>query len=233
MPAKLGEALGMQDGDIVSPEVASGLPDAKQLHATVASVDDWEVVESNAEQLTKHLLEQVQVVRKGDTLPIWIRGQSSVNVVIQSAQPAAIVLLKNDTIVSIEPPQKNSKDSGNATNTANDIEPSSSISTDTKTRGDRMLADVLRPPQPAGIRGPVRLRVKVCPSSYSIPTCLPACHVHLLSRTKICFKFQQILAVHNRLGAALLATCGRFFQPTFVLVSLACSMAAIRSCKWA
>ena len=162
VPSKLGEALGMQDGHIVNPEVASGLPVASQVHATVASVDDWEVVESNAEQLSKQLLQQVQVVRKGDTLPIWIRGQSSVNVVIQSAQPADIVLLKNNTIVSIEPPARKTGPGGdNATDSTNDREPSNNASSDTRIRSDRMLADVLRSHQAPGISGPVRLRVKV------------------------------------------------------------------------
>jgi Peroxisome biogenesis factor 1, N-terminal len=170
VPQKLGEALGLQEGDIVRPEVVSGLPVAKQIHASVASADDWEVVECNAENLTKALLLQVQVVRKGDTLPIWIRGQSTVNVVIQSAQPQDVVLLKNDTIVSIEPPQKpaavdvSSAPVNNNTATANDIEPSKVASTDAcSIRDNWMLADVLRQtPTSPTISGPMRLRVKVC-----------------------------------------------------------------------
>lgn len=173
VPAKLGEVLGLKEGDIVQPEAVPGLPVAKQIDASVASVDDWEVVESNAEHLTNALLQQVQVVRKGDTLPIWIRGQSTVNVVIQSCQPADVVLLKNDTIVSIEPPQKSSNTTNATPNTTNDIEPSKDSSTNAWSRGDRMLADVLRqPPQSPAITGPMRLRVKV-----SFPChCLTAAH---------------------------------------------------------
>lgn len=186
VPTKLGEALGLQDGDIVRPELVSGLPVAKQVHATVASVDDWEVVESNAESLTKALLQQVQVVRKGDTLPIWIRGQSVVNVVVQSTQPADIVLLKNDTIVSIEPPPP--KKTVATTNTTNDVEPSKEAPAETWSRSDRMLADVLRqtPPSPA-ITGPMRLRVKVLPFSIGhAPAtqvcCMPSIHEYLESQ---------------------------------------------------
>lgn len=162
VPTKLGTALGLQEGDIVRPQAVPGLPIATQVHAKVESVDDWEVVESNAENLTKALLQQVQVVRNGDKLPVWIRGQSTVDISIQSTQPAEIVLLKNDTIVSIEPPRKAAASSGvQATNTANDIEPSKDTSTDTRSRSERMLADVLRVPQTPSFSGPMRLRIKV------------------------------------------------------------------------
>jgi hypothetical protein len=180
VPEKLGRALGLQEGDIVRPEVVSGLPVAKHVNASVASADDWDVLECNAEHLTSQLLLQVQVVRKGDTLPIWIRGVTTVNVVIQSAQPQNVVLLKNDTIVSIEPIEKKAGvdssgafvNTNNATN--NDAEPSKAASTDASTRRERMLADVIRlTPQAPSISGPMRLRVKVwgpLPTSYFLPT---------------------------------------------------------------
>jgi hypothetical protein len=104
VPRALALACGLREGDVVVPEPVTNLPHASMVHVTAASLDDWEVMEVNAEHLTQALLQQLKVVRKGDTLPIWIRGQSSVTVKVEAVSPADIAVLQNDSIVSIQPP---------------------------------------------------------------------------------------------------------------------------------
>jgi hypothetical protein len=157
VPSALGMAFGLKDGDLVRPEVASGLPTASLVHVTSASVDDWEVIESNAEHLTTALLQQVKVVRQGDTVPIWIRGQSSVNVKISNAQPADVVVLKNDSIVSVEPPPKDMV----AESAANDREPPAKQRSSLLNGLAEYMPNFSAASTPVSITGPMRLRIRV------------------------------------------------------------------------
>lgn len=166
IPQALASALGLHDGDIVEPEHVTGLPKATLVHVTVASVDDWAVIESNAANLTAALLQQLKVVRKGDTWPIWIRGQSSVDVRVVSAQPADAVVLSNDSIVSLEPPAQTPAQP--MADQAPDPMTDDGLGMDTewlgtprKSTNGKLKDAQFKFTTPAIMQGPMRLRVRV------------------------------------------------------------------------
>lgn len=171
IPQALAGGLGLHDGDVVEPEHVTGLPKATLVHVTVASVDDWAVIESNAANLTAALLQQLKVVRKGDTLPIWVRGQSSVDVRVVSAQPADAVVLSNDSIVSLEPPAPPPADP--MPDPMPDPMADDGLGIDTewlgtpkKSTNGKLKDAQFKFSTPAIMQGPMRLRVRVRPSSF-------------------------------------------------------------------
>lgn len=105
VPAALAAAAGLRQGDPVTCELVEGLPEATVVYVEAATPDDWAVIESEAELLTEAILQQMKAVREGDTVPVWIRGRSSVAVRVLSAAPSAAgVLLANESIVTVKPP---------------------------------------------------------------------------------------------------------------------------------
>ena len=105
IPTALAQAAALSTGDEVMFEVLRDPPDADIVHITAASADDWSVMEANAEHLTTTMLEQLKFVRKGDKLPIWIRGQSSVTCEILSCTPEDTVAMTSGSIVSVQAPE--------------------------------------------------------------------------------------------------------------------------------
>lgn len=167
---------------------------------TVASIDDWDVIESNASNLTAALLHQLKVVRKGDTVPIWIRGQSSVDVTVVTAQPADAVILSNDSIVSVEPP---------ATPQANQMTPdlmSDDGLLDIASGTDPLNRDIkskskdsdFKLSTPALMQGPMRLRVRVSFKMHG------NAQMSFLSHPYASTQY-DVFMLHAKLGAYLLS----------------------------
>lgn len=68
-----------------------------------ASVDDWEMVECNAQLLEEQLLTQVGVVRVGQRTPFWVTPQSPLFLSVASCQPAPTVRLAPGVEVAVAP----------------------------------------------------------------------------------------------------------------------------------
>jgi antitoxin component of MazEF toxin-antitoxin module len=162
VPAALAEALQLSQGDQVSIDVVEGCHAATLVYLEAASKDDYDVVETEAELLTKSILQQMKAVRQGDIIPIWIRGKSSARVRVLSTSPACEVLLTNDTIVSIKPPDA----AGNLISKVDD----SNVSDADKVAN--MLNGVNGNTKPKRVTGPLRLRVLVCSNSTCCFSCL-------------------------------------------------------------
>ena len=112
MPAALASAAGLRQGDPVAFELVPDLPEATVVYVEAATPADWSVIEAEAELLTEAILQQMKAVREGDTVPVWIRGRSSVAVRVLSAAPAATgVLLANESIVTVKPPDRDAEPS--------------------------------------------------------------------------------------------------------------------------
>lgn len=172
IPQALASGLGLHEGDVVDPEHVTGLPKATLVHVTVASADDWAVIESNAANLTAALLQQLKVVRKGDTLPVWIRGQSSVDIRVVSAQPADAVVLSNDSIVSVEPPAPQPADPMLANGLLGPDSDNEGTGTPKNAANGNLINSEFKFGTPAIMQGPMRLRVRVC---NSLPEMYPIC----------------------------------------------------------
>lgn len=188
IPQALASGLGLHDGDVVDPEHVTGLPYASLVHVTVSSADDWAVIESNAASLTTALLQQLKVIRKGDTVPIWIRGQSSVDVRVETAEPADTVILTNDSIVSVEPPAQVLPDemaSGAIPDLTSDAD---------GTRTPKLSTSGKSEPQfkfstPAIMQGPMRLRVRVSHHCLKAGCALNSClTLHVATFTPSAFQ---------------------------------------------
>ena len=183
VPRALARACGLQDGSEVTADIVPKLRTATTVHLTAASAEDWGVMETEAELLTKSILEQMKAVRAGDHIPVWIRRQSSVTVKVVSAEPDSAVALASDSILSIQPPdvpagtgaaQSISAADAAAANGRADSASSEApedvmqkIMQQLRERGDRALADGASLLSDGGnkphkhISGPVRLRVHV------------------------------------------------------------------------
>lgn len=74
--ALFAEALGLQEGQAVGVEPAEGVPTATMIMVEPASEDDWEVIELHSQFLEERLLSQVQLVFEGETLPLWVLGDT-------------------------------------------------------------------------------------------------------------------------------------------------------------
>eukprot|EP00727_Mastigamoeba_balamuthi_P001720 m51a1_g11545 putative peroxisomal biogenesis factor 1 (156) ;mRNA; f:9974-11234 len=70
--------LGLREGQAVGVEPADKVATATMAFVEPLTPDDWEIVELNAGYVEQHLLEQVQYVYEGETLPIWIWGDTVV-----------------------------------------------------------------------------------------------------------------------------------------------------------
>jgi hypothetical protein len=176
MPSAFASACGLHPGDLVTVEVEANIPEASIVHVAAASAEDWLVVQANAEHLTSAMLEQLKVVRKGDTLPIWIRGQSSVCVTVLSATPADTVQLTNGSIVSVQPPETSPRAAamadvaedctnglvGGAGAASPEAEGSGWIAESRTLEGGKGQTQ-LSVPVAKPLTEPLRLRVQVCP----------------------------------------------------------------------
>lgn len=74
--AQLAEALGLKEGQAVGVEAAESVPTATTVMVEPASEDDWEVIELHSQFLEERLLSQVQFVFEGETLPLWVLGDT-------------------------------------------------------------------------------------------------------------------------------------------------------------
>lgn len=74
--AQFAEALGLQEGQAIGVEPAEGVPTATMIMVKPASEDDWEVIELHSQFLEERLLSQVQLVFEGETLPLWVLGDT-------------------------------------------------------------------------------------------------------------------------------------------------------------
>lgn len=74
--AQFAEALGLQEGQAIGVEPAEGVPTATMIMVEPATEDDWEVIELHSQFLEERLLSQVQLVFEGETLPLWVLGDT-------------------------------------------------------------------------------------------------------------------------------------------------------------
>jgi Peroxisome biogenesis factor 1, N-terminal len=178
VPKELADSLKLPSGEPVSLTLAPGLPTATLVHASVRSAADWEVLEVDAEHLTSSVLAQLKVVRAGDEVPVWVRGQSSVRIRIETVSPASTALLQNDTILSIQPPappvggaesRTNGADAGAGENGASARDNcngeaavnGAAAAPNRRDGGGGAMAALGGPLSPPKIRGPLRVRVQV------------------------------------------------------------------------
>jgi antitoxin component of MazEF toxin-antitoxin module len=158
VPASLAEALQLHQGDQVSFQIVKGCPEATLVYLEAASKDDYDVVETEAEVLTKSILQQMKAVRQGDVIPIWIRGKTFVHVTVLTTKPDHEVLLTNDTIVSVKPP-----DAASMRDTGSDTSKAEQLARDGKGRSEKIASagNGLHSDKPRRLTGPLRLRVQV------------------------------------------------------------------------
>lgn len=79
------------------------VPLATSVIVEPASVDDWEMVECNAQLLEEQLLTQVGVVRVGQRMPFWVTPQSPLFLTVSACQPAPTVRLAPGVEVAVAP----------------------------------------------------------------------------------------------------------------------------------
>ncbi|KAI5478553.1 peroxin-1 [Pseudohyphozyma bogoriensis] len=99
----IGEGLG--EGTSVTIELLRDLPTATSVSVTPLTPDDWEILESNAEFVETHLLNQVRAVREGTVVGCWVGGTTLVRFMVDSTSPAAspALLLTADTELIVAP----------------------------------------------------------------------------------------------------------------------------------
>jgi peroxin-1 len=92
----------------LEPHKLVAIPLAQRVFVEPVSVDDWEIVELQAQYIEMNMLSQVAVVKEGQQIPIWIGRQTLVKLKIGETVPAGYVRLADDceVIVAPKPRQK-------------------------------------------------------------------------------------------------------------------------------
>lgn len=103
VPAQLAALLGISDGTAVDVRMVSDVAAAVSVTVEPANVDDWEVVESNAEYLTDQMLHQVGMVAVGQPFPFWVHGKTMLTLKVSAAVPADLVRLVHGCEVYVAP----------------------------------------------------------------------------------------------------------------------------------
>ncbi|GAA5969154.1 hypothetical protein JCM11641_007489 [Rhodosporidiobolus odoratus] len=97
--------VGLKEGMTVNIELLRELPVATTVNVTPLSVDDWEILELNAEFVEMYLLNQVRAVKDGMVVGCWVGGTTLVRFMVDSVSPLAspAVLLTSQTELIVAP----------------------------------------------------------------------------------------------------------------------------------
>jgi len=64
----------------VTPVSSSTFSDATKVFVEPASADDWEILSIHAQYLEQQLINQVAIIRKNLTIPLWINTSTFIKV---------------------------------------------------------------------------------------------------------------------------------------------------------
>ncbi|GFS20283.1 peroxisome biogenesis factor 1 [Elysia marginata] len=98
-----GNKLGLKDGDpLLLRKITAPCPKAKRVFVEPVTVDDWEILESNAGRVESVLLDHVRVVWPGQVMPIWIQRSICIFMTIVRLEPTSLcVILENNTEIVV------------------------------------------------------------------------------------------------------------------------------------
>ncbi|OMH84433.1 Peroxisome biosynthesis protein PAS1 [Zancudomyces culisetae] len=105
--SQYGAVLGLTDQQVVEIEYIKQVKKCKTVEMTPIKVEDWEIIELNAETVETQLLSQVRVVAPNQPIQFWVSGSSSVSIglIAQKIDPETeeVVVLDNDTEMIVAP----------------------------------------------------------------------------------------------------------------------------------
>lgn len=87
----------------VQTRVLEGVPLAESVAVDPAGADDWERTELNAEFLEAHLLQQVALVERGRSFPLWLHGGAPLRLAATGVEPGPVARLGQGTELVVAP----------------------------------------------------------------------------------------------------------------------------------
>lgn len=101
-------SIGLAEGDEVQVSAVLNANVATGVMIQPSSVDDWEVVELQAEFIEEHLLGQIAVLSPGMVFPVWTEGRVAVKLCVDARDEnvGECFLLDRDTELMIESKQR-------------------------------------------------------------------------------------------------------------------------------
>ncbi|EFA82983.1 peroxisomal biogenesis factor 1 [Heterostelium album PN500] len=108
MNAELGDAIGIADHTRVTVKAQIGsVPQATSVQVEPLTSDDWEILELHQEYLEQQILNQVNVMTRGQIVPIWIHHSTIIKLKIVDTAPSEIVRLTNQVEIAVAPKPRN------------------------------------------------------------------------------------------------------------------------------
>eukprot|EP01133_Synstelium_polycarpum_P015193 gene15193-17979_t len=103
MNAEMAACLALTAGQRVSVRASTKIAMATSVLVEPATSDDWEVLELHADYLEEQLLNQVNVLTIGQTIPIWVHNTTIIRLKIVETTPDATVRLSKGAEIIIAP----------------------------------------------------------------------------------------------------------------------------------